>query len=749
MSSTAEGVLRVGFGLFEADLQTGELWKAGRRVKLQSQPFKVLAMLVERPGEVVSREELQLRLWGRDTVVDFDHSLGTAINKIREALGDSADNPRFVETLARRGYRFLAPVTILAERPAAVATGEERGADARELAGTAAAAVLPTAPLVVSGAPAVVIATAEATDSQSRKKGETRKWWLVAGAAVLVTSTAAGLGFFLGASRLSVVAPRIDQLTTSGRISPGTPAMESLPASATDGLRIYTPVITAGRAALSDVDIHTGAVQELPVPSEIASPTLGDISPDGSKLLLRSHLSPESEQPLWIVPTGGGSALRVANVVAHDATWMPDGNSILYAAGDQLLIGHLQDETSTPFTTLAGRAFWMRWSPDGRLLRFTLTDPIRHTLGLWEIGADGRGARPILAGWAKGAMVCCGVWTGDGRDYVFQASTGQTSDLWRLRGMSTGTPVRVTNGPLSFEAPVVSRIGHRIYFLGLDAQSELQRYDVGRGEFVPERGFFAAANRVDYSRDGRWVAWTDAQGRLWRARTDGSEMIQLTPDSLQVFLAHWSPDGSQLALMAREPGRAWQIYVIAGASGAPQKLLRESRNEADPSWSADGQEIVFGRVTDLMGKEEGERALEVLDLKTGAVTKLPGSEGLFSPRWSPDGRWIAAVTLDQRRLMLFDTTTKTWRTLAETSVADPVWSRDSRALYIHASLKEMQPIYRVAIPEGHLDQVASLASFVAGDTADYFFCGITPDNVLIVRSRTSTGNLYSVDLDGR
>jgi len=734
MSSTAEGVLRVGFGLFEADLQTGELWKAGRRVKLQSQPFKVLAMLVERPGEVVSREELQLRLWGRDTVVDFDHSLGTAINKIREALGDSADNPRFVETLARRGYRFLAPVTVLAERPV-IAAVEVRVAGGRESTVTAATEVLPA---VVVPEAAAIVSKAELVDSRGGETGWIGRGWLVTGVIALVAAAmAAGVGFFLGARRSGEVAPRIDQLTTSGRIAPGTPAMESLPASATDGLRIYTPVIAGGRPLLSQVDIHTGAVQELPVPSEIASPTLGDISPDGSKLLVRSHLSPESEQPLWIVPTGGGSALRVANVVAHDATWMPEGNSILYAAGNQLLAGHLVDGTSTLFATLPGRAFWMRWSPDGRLLRFTLTDPIRHTLRLWEVGADGRGARPILGEWVKGAMVCCGVWTGDGRDYVFQASAGQTSDLWRV---STGKPVRVTNGPLSFEAPVVSRIGHRIYFLGLDAQSELQRYDAGRREFVPERGFLAAANRVDYSRDGRWVAWTDAQGRLWRARADGSETIQLTPDSLQVFLAHWSPDGSRLALMAREPGRAWQIYVIAGAGGAPQELLRESRNEADPSWSADGQEIVFGRVTDLMGKEEGERALEVLDLKTGAVAAVPGSEGLFSPRWSPDGRWIAAITLDQRRLMLFDTATKTWRTLAETSVADPVWSGDSRALYFHASLKEMQPIYRVSIPEGHLDQVASLASFVAGDTADYFFCGITPDNVLIVRSRTSTGN---------
>src|SRR5271154_6235826 len=110
MSQLVESPSKVTFGLFEADLQSGELWKAGKRIKIQSQPFKVLSILLEHPGEIVAREELQLRLWGKDTIVDFDHSLGTAINKIREALGDSAENPRFVETLARRGYRFIAPV---------------------------------------------------------------------------------------------------------------------------------------------------------------------------------------------------------------------------------------------------------------------------------------------------------------------------------------------------------------------------------------------------------------------------------------------------------------------------------------------------------------------------------------------------------------------------------------------------------------------------------------------------------------
>jgi len=98
------------FGLFEVDLDSGELWKDGTRIRLQEQPFRVLAMLLERPGEMVTREQLRSQLWPEDTFVDFDHSLNTAVNKLREALGDAAANPRFVQTIARRGYRFIAPV---------------------------------------------------------------------------------------------------------------------------------------------------------------------------------------------------------------------------------------------------------------------------------------------------------------------------------------------------------------------------------------------------------------------------------------------------------------------------------------------------------------------------------------------------------------------------------------------------------------------------------------------------------------
>jgi Tol biopolymer transport system component/DNA-binding winged helix-turn-helix (wHTH) protein len=737
MSPTVESPSRVLFGLFEADLQSGELWKAGKRIKIQSQPFKVLSALLEHPGEVVTREDLQLRVWGKDTIVDFEHSLGTAINKIREALGDSADNPRFVETLARRGYRFIAPVTF------------SRGNASTQLA---ASVTIQNPPSTLDHPANSTAAVSPGRTPAGHPAAKTVVRWAIPATTLIV---GAWLGFHFGSHNSGSKSFHINQITHSGRISPGAPAMESLPATATDGVRIFASVIENGRADLSQIFVSNGNIQLLPLPSEIASPSLGDLSPDGSKLLLRSHLSPESEQALWLVPTDGGSAFRVANILAHDATWMSDGKSILYATGNELFLTSLNNSTQTSYAKLPGRAFWLRWSPDGKLLRFTLLDPLTHTASLWELPAGSHKPNQILANWSQPASECCGTWTSDGKFFIFQSAhnasqTGST-DLWRLIGKDTSNPESLTNGPLSFQAPVASRDGHNIFFLGVDTHSELQRYSAERKEFVPERTFLADASRVDYSRDGKWVAWTDSQGHLWRARNDdsGSEKLQLTSDSLEVFLAHWSPDGSQLAIMAHESGKAWQIYLMTADGSNLEHILPENHNQADPSWSPDGTRLVFGRVPDLMGKENGERNLKILNLSTHQLEVVPNSDGVFSPRWSPDGKYIAALSLDQRRLLLFNTETRTWKTIADTSVADPVWRADSKAIYIHAFMAQTQPIYRVSVPDGHLDSIASLANFRTNDTADYFFSGITPDNIPLVRSRSSTGNLYSLDLDGR
>jgi DNA-binding winged helix-turn-helix (wHTH) protein len=131
------------FGVFELDLSAGELRKSGVKMRLQGQPFQVLALLLERAGEVVTREELQQKLWPSDTFVDFDHSLNTAINKVREALGDSASSPRYVETLARRGYRFIAPVQ--ADAPKDAVSQEKAMANSAGKSPTPNTSLLPVA----------------------------------------------------------------------------------------------------------------------------------------------------------------------------------------------------------------------------------------------------------------------------------------------------------------------------------------------------------------------------------------------------------------------------------------------------------------------------------------------------------------------------------------------------------------------------------------------------------------------------
>ena len=734
---------RLSFGLYEIDLQAGELWKAGFRVKLQGQPFKVLTALLERPGQVVTREELQIRVWGKDTVVDFDHSLGTAINKIREALSDSAENPRFIETLSRRGYRFIAPVGIV--EPAPKMLGES--AEAGQLTTTTRLLVTPRSAASSGVAyPNILSAASGQRDSPSlpAPSKTSRRWlWLGVGISTLIACVA---GFLLGSSRSRIVPPHIVQVTHNGHLAPSVDSMENLAAAATDGVHLYAATLDSGHSVLSSISISGGLVAPLNIPSEVASPALGDLSPDGSRLLLRDHLSPESEQPLWVVPTVGGSALRVGDVLAHDATWMPDGDGILYANGNDLYLTHLSRQQPTHYASLPGRAFWMRWGPNGKLARLTILDPLTHTLSLWQLTASDRTPHRILADFNQPSGECCGVWTANGRAFVFESSKGGNNNLWRLSGSSTSDPIRLTDGPLEFESPVAARSGSRIFFIGADARSELQSVEPN-GNLAPVKGFLSAAVRVDYSRDGKWVVWTDTNGQLWRARSDGTEKLQITPDNLYTFLARWSPDGSHIAIMAREAGKVWKIYITSANGGDFQPVLHETRNAADPSWSPDGKSILFGRTNDEMGQDNPARALTIVHLVTGAVEQVSGSNGLFSPRWSPDGRYIAALSLDQRQVRVFTVANQSWKTLAVPSGADPVWSADSRYLFIHASLDPAQPIDRVSIPDGQVNQIVRLADARRNDAVDYVFGGLTLDNRPLIRARVFTGNFYSLDLE--
>lgn len=728
MVKSVDSASKLRFGLFEVDLHAETLSRSGARIKVQNQPFQVLVLLLERHGEIVSREEMRRRLWGDQTTVDFDHGLGIAINKLRETLGDSAENPRFIETIARHGYRFIAPIS---EAPAP--------ADA------------PAKPPGLEPQPA-------ASAQPRAKPASARKWR----AGFIVLGICFLLALLWGAEqswpRPAVIQTplKVSPVTFSGMVYPGLPLQESFAAMVTDGSRIYFQQINNGRVVLAQALISDGQATALDVPSEIQSPALGSLSPDNSKLLVRDGFTPQSEQPLWIIPTLGGTARKFSNVLAHDATWMPNGRQVLYAAQNKLYVANDDGTGSRLFATLPGRAFWLRWSPDGSKLRFTLVNPLDYSTSLWQISSSGKDLHPLLPGWSHPASECCGSWTADGRYYVFQSDHSGTKNIWALSKKSfldpfrSGQPIQVTNGPLSYRAPLPAASGDRIFFTGKEVRSALLKYEPASSRFVSYGETPSAAQVITFSRDGRWVAWINpADSTLWRSRSDGSQRLQLTTRPVQVFTMHWSPNDQRIALMGREPGQPWKIYLISAQGGELTPAMNEKRNEADPDWSPDGQHLVFGRLPDVMAEQSLPKAIHILDLRTHRISLVPGSSNLFSPRWSPNGRYIAALTIDENKVMLFDMATRKWKTLVPMPAHDPSWSHDSRWIYFLDFLGKDQPIYRVSVPGGKLERVADMSSLRSLGVEDFRFAGLTPGDVPLVNAFIATSNIYSAELGRR
>lgn len=744
---------KVQFGVFEVDRSSGELRRSGVKVRIQSQPFKLLLALLEQPGEVVTREALQQKLWGAATNVDFDHSLGIAVNKLRDALGDSAENPRFIETLARRGYRFIAPVRpiYMLQEQAAPPVEAEIGPD--------------VAPPAETGTAAVSVSQTQSSHSlpppsSVRSPIAPSRWpamrvWLFAGLAGLA-------GAVLAAGLILLLRPggrrpyQISQITYSGHLLSNEPEVEGFSAMQEDGKRLYFSDTENGSPVLAVALVTNGEVSHIPLPAEIGAPLIGSLSPDGSKLVVHGHLQAEPEQPLWIVPTLGGNIHRVPKVLAHDATWMPGGEGLLIASGSDLI--SVGEDGSDPhrLLTVPGVAFWLRFSPDIRRLRFTLVDPRRQTTELWEANADGSNPHPLLKGWERAAGACCGSWTPDGKIYAFQTTRAGRSDLWALDRhpwfLPAAKPRQITSGPLFFESPATATDGHRLYFLGVNSQLEILEAQAHSGAFNALSGGLSTASLVEYSADGRWVAWLSASdGHLWRSRADGSERIQLAAPPLRIFTMKWSPDDKQLALMADEPGQPWKLYLVDSDGGKLTPLLNEDRNEADPNWSPDAKSLVFGRLPDRMDGETQPKAIYLLDLATRKVTEIPGSTGLFSPRLSPDGRYLVAIRLDQRAMMLFDRASgnagQGWTTLATHGAGDPRWAEDGRSVYFQDFLEVGKPIYRVSVPDGRIEKISTIDNLRPILASDYRLLNLAPGDLPVVSARTSTVNLYSIDLD--
>jgi DNA-binding winged helix-turn-helix (wHTH) protein len=267
---------KLKFGVFDVDLSSGDLRKSGIRIKLQTQPFKLLTILLSQPGEVVTREELRQQIWGAETVVNFDHSLGTAVNKVREALGDSAEHPRYIETLSKRGYRFIFPVEVV-RNPTAESTLPM---------GEAAAGVEPpqAPPRDISFRSAIEANVVPARQPTLRPwlSGKIQTIALSVATALLLVG---GMRLWPGKSQAPTILP-FTQITSSDAIFPGDIGVEKFSTLLTDGARLYFSKIENGKVVIAYSAISGGEVHTLVAPSEIPAPALADISPDGSKLLV-------------------------------------------------------------------------------------------------------------------------------------------------------------------------------------------------------------------------------------------------------------------------------------------------------------------------------------------------------------------------------------------------------------------------------------------------------------------------------
>ncbi len=706
----------VKFDLFELDLTSGELRKQGRPLRFQPQPFKVLATLVSNPGKLITREELKNQVWQETTFVDFEQGLNFCVRQIRTVLDDNADAPRFIETVPRRGYRFIAAVEhVNSPEPASEPA---------------------------NGKPSLQVSSAEITIPP---KIVSRFNWLAPGLAVLIM----GAGSLAWFGQRATSAPRvfgIVAITNDGRQKITNTPYDFLTPLVSDGSRLFFNETESDHSGIAQVAMSGGDTEPLATPFRSAQ--LAGIAPDHAHILLADMYSPTIiDSPFYSLQVIGGTAKRLGDFAGHDAAWSPDGDALAYASKDELDVAGKDGAFLRKLIGGLGIPWWPRWSVDGKKLRFTLNDPKTQSNSIWEVRWDGTHLRPILPGWNNPHDECCGSWTPDGRYFVFQATRDETTSIWALQE-ETGLlrrapePVQLTTGPMSTYVPLPSPDGKRIYLVGVKNRGEMMRYEPRKRQFVPFMPGISALD-LEFSHDGQSIVYVQYPGlTLWRARQDGSERLQLTSSPFRARLPRWSPDGKQLAFFGSMPGKPWKVYLIPAEGGDPQQLLAVEGNEGDPSWSPDGASLAFGRLPWKTGNTEPAE-IYIVDLKSHRVTTVPGSNGLFSPRWSPNGKYLLATKADSSAFLLFDLAKQTWTVLAHGAMGYPYWSRDSNYIYFgDLSVPHRASVERIRIRDGSIEIIADLST--VRQTADAWV-GCGPNDLPITVREVGTEEIYALD----
>jgi serine/threonine protein kinase/Tol biopolymer transport system component len=518
----------------------------------------------------------------------------------------------------------------------------------------------------------------------------------------------------------------------------------------TDGTRLYFSEYLSGHSVLMQVSTSGG--ETAPVPTSLASADIYDLYPGRSELLLKGMAEgSETEWPVWVLPVPGGSLRPVGNVLAHAATWSPDGQHIVYAFKSGLYECKADGNDSRQLLKVSGVAFAPRFSPDGRRLRFTLRNTEKHTSSLWEVAVDGTGLHAVLPDWNNPAQEFGGAWMPNGDYFLFEATQDHNQNIWALRGGDSlfrkagAAPTQLTVGPLMFSNPTPSRDGKKLFVIGQQRRFDLIRLE-GKSRFsIYAPG--ASAGEADFLPNGEWMVYVaHPELTLWKSKPDGSGRTQLTYAPMQAHIPRFSPDGKQIGFMASSPGKPWKIFVMPAEGGAAREVTTGDHNQGDPTWMPNGDSIVFAGMPWLENGNVSGPNIHSVDLETSQISDIPGSENLFSPRYSPDGRHIAALSADSTRLMLYDTEKKSWTQLAVSRFGFENWSHNGKYLYAEDYSDKTDSFVRVNVAGGKVEPLLSLMEIPRGFDPWEFWVGLGPDDSPLLMRDRSTQEIYSLDV---
>ena len=505
----------------------------------------------------------------------------------------------------------------------------------------------------------------------------------------------------------------------------------------TDGSRIYFNEGTVGNLKMAEVSV-TGGDTAI-IPSTLDNAEIAGVAPEGSPLMVMRGSAAISLKSLWLVPLPTGEPRRLGGIEAHDARFTPDGR-ILFSKIGSLHIASKDGIDPRKLLDAGGFVGEPSMSRDGKRIVFTRYNSGFGSPELYQAGADGTGPHLLIKGSSLG-WVCCAQWTPDGRYIVFQRRGPSGQEIWAMpmAGLlpSARQPMKLTTGPLSYSAPVVNRDGNRIFVIGIKKRGEVVRYDAVSKQFVPLLSGFSAFDPT-FSRDGKWVAYAAyPENTLWRSRSDGSDRLQLTYDPSDAFYPFISPDGKRVAYGDQRGA----IYVIGREGGPSQKLADDC---FAPSWSPDGNFLVCGNYTEI----DHPRA-QLLDLRTGQSSVVPGSQDLTGAQWVGENTLVASDTT-LASLKLYDFKTQRWSTLVEGTKPGSVinWSHSPDYQYLYYTTGGVDPkVMRVHFPDLKNETIASLKDLrLAPGPDENTQISVAPDNSPVFTHDIGTQEIYALSV---